>query len=201
MRDRVEEHLDRGSTAVRANATPEGDIQGQFVPHIVNQNRPEVIGRLDSTVDRIDVVIERHPGPDQRQSSRRAVAIERGNGMEHVQDKLDELMPKNDAQRQALAQSQQIMNDLSQTRWLLFEEAQTPLPVPLLVILIFWLILLFVSFGLFAPRNLMALFVLFVVACSLSAAIFLILELNQPFDGFMKVSNAPLRNAMLYIGQ
>jgi hypothetical protein len=93
------------------------------------------------------------------------------------------------------------VNDLSQTRWLLVEEAQSQLPVPFLVILIFWLILLFVSFGLFAPRNSMALTVLFLVACSLSAAIFLVLELNQPMEGLMKVSNAPLRNAMQHMGQ
>ncbi|HUA65241.1 MAG TPA: hypothetical protein VME24_05295 [Alphaproteobacteria bacterium] len=128
-------------------------------------------------------------------------AIERGNGIELIQDKLLELTPKNEAQRQALAQAQQIVNDLSQTRWLLVEEAQSRLPVPFLLILIFWLTLLFVSFGLFAPRNLTALTVLFVVACSLSAAIFLVLELNQPLGGFMKVSNAPLLNAMQQMGQ
>jgi hypothetical protein len=128
-------------------------------------------------------------------------AFEHGNAMELVQNKLDELTPKNDLQRQALAQSQQIVYDLSQTRWLLVEEVQSRLPVPLLLILIFWLILLFASFGLFAPRNLMAHAVLFIGACALSAAIFLVLELNQPLDGLMKVSNAPLRNAMQYMDQ
>lgn len=127
--------------------------------------------------------------------------LERVNGMELVQDKLDELMPKNEAQRQALTQSQQMVYDVSQTRWLVVEEAQTQLPVPFLLILVFWLVLLFVSFGLFAPRNLMAHAVLFVVACSLSTAIFLVLELNQPLDGLMKVSDAPLVNAVQHMGE
>ncbi len=48
----------------------------------------------------------------------------------------------------------------------------------MLVILICWLTILFVSFGLFAPRNATVVTVLFVCACSMSAAIFLILELN-----------------------
>src|SRR5215510_8631449 len=52
-------------------------------------------------------------------------AFERGNGMDPVQDKLRELVPQTDAQRQILAQAQQIVNDLSQSRWLLLEEAQT----------------------------------------------------------------------------
>ncbi len=64
-----------------------------------------------------------------------------------------------------------MVNDLTQTRWLLVEEAQSQLPVPLLVIPVFWLFLLFISFGLFAPRNFMALMVLLTGACALSAAI------------------------------
>ena len=128
-------------------------------------------------------------------------AIERANGIELVQDKLRELTPQNDAQRQALAQAQQLANDLAQAKWLLTEQAQNQLPIPLLLILVFWLVLLFVSFGLFAPRNVMALTVLLVGACAISAAIFLVLELNQPLDGFIKVSSAPLQNAMKHLGQ
>lgn len=139
--------------------------------------------------------------PTEKTGMTALTAFGRSNGMELVQDKLGELAPKNETQRQALDQAQQIVNDLSQTRWLLLEEAQSQLPVTLLLILIFWLILLFVSFGLFAPRNLMALAVLFVGACALSAAIFLVLELNQPLDGVMKVSDAPLLSAMQHMGQ
>lgn len=128
-------------------------------------------------------------------------AFESANGTELVQDKLRELTPKNDAQRQCYDQAQQIVNDFGQTRWLLIEEAQTQLPLPLLLILIFWLTLLFVSFGLFAPRNITALTVLFVGACAISAAIFLVLELNRPLEGLVKVSNAPLRVALQHLGQ
>ena len=130
-------------------------------------------------------------------------SVERANGieLELIQDKLRELTPQNDAQRQALAQAQQIANDLSQIRWLSVEEAKNQLPVPLLLILVFWLVLLFVSFGLFAPRNSMALTVLFVGACAISAAIFLVLELNRPLDGLIRVSSAPMRYAMQHLGQ
>jgi len=128
-------------------------------------------------------------------------AVERANGMELVQDKLNELTPQNDTQRRALAQAQQIVGDLSQTRWLLIEQEQSPLPFPLLVILVFWLALLFLSFGLFAPSNITALTVLFLGSCAISAAIFLVLELDRPLEGFIKVSDAPLRNALQHINQ
>src|SRR5215471_10242056 len=120
-------------------------------------------------------------------------AFERANGMqvELVQDKLSELTPRNDAQRKALARAEQIVGDLSQTRWLLIEQEQSQLPLPLL----------FVSFGLFAPTNTTALTVLFVGACAISAATFLVLELSKPLEGFIQISSAPLRNALQHLNQ
>jgi hypothetical protein len=139
--------------------------------------------------------------PTEKTGMTALTGVDRANGMEVVQDKLDELSPHNEVQKQALAEAEQIVNDLSQTRWLLLEEAQTQLPVPLLLILIFWLVLLFVSFGMFAPRNLMAVMVLFIGACALSAAISLVIELNRPLDSFIKVSSAPLHSALQHMGQ
>ena len=139
--------------------------------------------------------------PTQKTGVPALTALERANGVELVQDKLRELAPQTDVQRQLLAQAQQITGDLTQTRWLLLEEAQTQLPASLLVILVFWLTLLFVSFGLFAPTNATALTVLGVGACAIAAAIFLVLELNQPLGGIIKISSAPLVNALQHLGQ
>jgi hypothetical protein len=118
-----------------------------------------------------------------------------------VRDQLRQLTPANDGQRQILAQAQQIVGDLGQSRWLLIEQAENQLPLSLLLILVFWLILLFVSFGLFAPANATTLTVLFVGACAVSAAILLVLELNQPLQGLIKVSDAPLVNALQHLSQ
>ena len=70
-----------------------------------------------------------------------------------------------------------------------------------LVILSFWLFVLFASFGLFAPRNTTVVAVLLISALSVSGAIFLILELDQPFHGLIQVSSAPLRNAFAHLGE
>jgi hypothetical protein len=128
-------------------------------------------------------------------------AVPSTNRVEAVQGLLRELTPQTEAQRQLLAQAQQVAGDMSQTRWLLMEEAQNELPLPLLVVLICWLTVLFVSFGLFSPRNATVISVLFVCACSVSAAVFLILEMNRPLDGFLKVSSAPLRNVLQHLGR
>jgi hypothetical protein len=128
-------------------------------------------------------------------------AFERATDKELFEDKLNKLKPQNDTQRRALAQAQQIVSELGQTRWFLIEQEQSSLPLPLLVILVFWLSLLFVSFGLFAPSNVTALTVLFLGACAVSAAIYLVIELDRPLEGFIKVSDAPLRNALQHLNQ
>jgi hypothetical protein len=43
--------------------------------------------------------------------------------------------------------------DLAQTRWLLFEQSGSSIPMPFLVLLVFWVTIIFLSFGLFAPRT------------------------------------------------
>jgi hypothetical protein len=127
--------------------------------------------------------------------------FEKQNGMEALQIKLRELTPANDIQRQLLLQAQQTTNELLQARWLVIEQAQNVLPMPFLVVLLFWLTMLHVSFGLFAPRNATVIIVLLICALSLSGAIFLILEMSRPLDGLIKVSSAPLLKALEHLGQ
>ena len=86
--------------------------------------------------------------------------------------------------------------DIGQARLLLFEQSGRSIPMPFLVLLIFWVSVIFMSFGLFAPHNATVVATLFLCALSVSGAIFLIMELDQPFSGVVKISSAPLRNAI-----
>lgn len=72
---------------------------------------------------------------------------------------------------------------------------------PFLVVLVFWLTVIFATFGLFAPRNATVFAVWFVCALSVSGAIFLILELDTPFEGLLQISSDPMRDALARIGQ
>ena len=116
-------------------------------------------------------------------------------------DELRELSPTTDFQKSRLAQAVQLSDDVLQTRLLVMEGEQTNLPATFIVILVFWLTGLFISFGLFAPSNGVVMTVLLICALSVSSAIFLILEMNRPLDGFIKASNAPLRKAVGLIGK
>jgi hypothetical protein len=139
--------------------------------------------------------------PEEKTAVPGLTTFERSQGMELVQAKLRELTPATDAQRQLLAQALQISNDLLQSRWLVIEQTTNALPTPFLVIVLFWLTMLHMSFGLFAPRNATVIIVLLVCALSVSGAIFLILEMNHPLTGFIRVSSAPMLKALEHLGQ
>ena len=81
------------------------------------------------------------------------------------------------------------------------EQRVNSVSVPLLVVLIFWLAIIFISFGLFAPRNVTVVVSLFVASFSVSGAIFLILEMYSPYAGLIRISSAPIRAALAQLGQ
>ena len=127
--------------------------------------------------------------------------FEKLNGMEALQVRLLELTPTNALQRQMFQQAQQTCTELRQSRWLVIEQTQGRLPMPFLVMLLFWLTALHMSFGLFAPRNTLVTAVLLLCAVSVAGAIFLILEMSRPLTGIIKVSAAPMLKALEHLGQ
>jgi len=116
-------------------------------------------------------------------------------------NKIQELTPQNDVQRSLQAEAVKISIDVGQARLLLFEQSGHSIPMPFLVLLIFWVTIIFLSFGLFAPRNATVVATLFLCALSVSGAIFLIMELDRPFGGLIQISSAPLLNAIANIGK
>ena len=110
---------------------------------------------------------------------------------------LERLSPNNDLQRSLQSRAVQAFTEGAQIRLQLFAQAGGSIPVPFLVILVFWLSAIFVSFTLFAQTNLVVMASLFVCALSFACAIFLVLELDNPFTGLMGISSAALRSALL----
>jgi|SRR5215813_9489395 len=120
---------------------------------------------------------------------------------EALLDKIQVLSPKDDRQRSLQAQALTLAVQIGQTRLLMFEQRSVPVPRLLLTMLIFWLIALFISFGLFAPPNLTVFAGLFVAAAAVCGAVFLILEMYYPYGGLIRVSDVPLRAALAQLGQ
>jgi hypothetical protein len=116
-------------------------------------------------------------------------------------DKIQELSPHNDSQRFLQSQALITAIKLGQTRSLMVAQETSSVPMPLLIVLVFWLTLLFMSFGLFVRPNVVVVVSLFASALAVCAAILLILEMYQPYGGFIQVSSAPLRAALTQLGQ
>lgn len=110
------------------------------------------------------------------------------------------LEPRTAAQRVAQSRALEMAVDLSKTRVLMSEQSGSAISWPFLVVLVFWLVILFMGFGLFAPANPTVIASLLVGALSVAGAIFLILELDEPYVGLMRLSSAPLRIALAQIG-
>jgi hypothetical protein len=120
---------------------------------------------------------------------------------EGLYDSIEKLSSAGEEQRFIKSQAMNILMSLGQTHWLIMEQRVNAVPVPLLIVLVFWLSIIFTSFGLFAPRNITVVVSLLVSALSVSGAIFLILKMYSPYSGLIRVSTAPLREALTHLGQ
>ncbi len=116
-------------------------------------------------------------------------------------EKIQSLEPKTDAQRGWQAQALKMGTDIAQARWQLLAQRSSSVPTPFLVIMVAWLTLIMTSFSMFAPPNTTGFITLLICAAAVSSAIFLILELDRPFDGMIHVSSAPLHAARAQLGR
>jgi hypothetical protein len=128
-------------------------------------------------------------------------AIGQGPGFEAIQRQLLALSPQNDAQTRLRSTALQLSGEIMEARWLLAEQTGSGIQWPFLAILISWLAVIFASFGLFAPRNGSVLIALSISALSVSGAIYLIVEMDQPYGGFIQISSAPLVAVLDQLGR
>ena len=124
-----------------------------------------------------------------------------GVDAKRLHDGIHTLSPRDEIQRSIQGQAMKVLGDLGHRRWLLFAESGSAVPMPFLIVLIFWLAIIFASFGLFAPVNATVIATFVVCALSVSGAVFLILELDRSFVGLLQISDAPLREAFAHLGE
>ena len=115
---------------------------------------------------------------------------------EELQDRLAAIEGHSAQQRWMLSQAQALTSDMADVRWLLIEQDVLGIPVPVLLLVLFSVCVLFMSFGLFAPSNATVSVVLFLSALAVAGAIQTILDLSRPFEGIVRVSDQPLRHAL-----
>ena len=188
-----------------ASANNSYDAQSGHIQHLaadiilldqlLAQYGPEAKSAREQLRQAVDPVVKRIWRESQSGSARQSTVKVAGAGQDMAGIILH-LTPQDDAQRIIKDRAVQTTTDLAQTRFLLFEQSAGSLPLPFLVVLVFWLAVIFASFGLFARPNPILISALIVRAVSVSGALFLVLELSQPFTGLMQISSAPLRSAL-----
>ena len=113
---------------------------------------------------------------------------------------VQQLSADNDVQRSLKAQALSQLTDLAQLRFLLMAQSVPSISTPMLIILVSWLVIIFFGFTVVAPPNATTVLALVVSAFAVSGAIFLILELDQPFGGMIHISSEPMLNALQQLG-
>jgi hypothetical protein len=120
---------------------------------------------------------------------------------EDLYDEVEALSPKDDRQRAIQSQASSLLLSVGEVRWLMVEETRVRVNSSVIIVLDLWMTCIFVSWGLYSPRNGTALTALFVSAFCVSMAILLIVELYTPYTGLLRISSGPLRFAYTTLAQ
>jgi hypothetical protein len=139
-----------------------------------------------------------HEGGLKAEAAGAAVATD---AIESFQGTLLGLRPATETQRAIHARATAIGYELAAIRWLVHVRSGSSIPLVFLAVLVFWQTAMFAGLGLIASRNATNGAAIVVGAISLSAAIFLILELDTPYEGVIRISEAPLRLVLEQLGK
>lgn len=150
---------------------------------------------LRSTVEKKLAVLEPSGKLGHERSQRTFVSVE------DVQDKIRALAPETDGERWLKERALAVSGDIAQARWFLLDELDSTMPSPFVAIMVFWLMLIFFSYGLFTPRNVTVLAVLALCAVSLASSVYLVLEMDDSLEGPISISTDPLRKALDELGR
>jgi hypothetical protein len=120
---------------------------------------------------------------------------------EEIENQILRLSPQTDIQRWLKTEALKLTEEVLRARWRLLGSASGSVPRTFLIVVIFWLSMTFASFGLTAPRNATVVTVFVIAALSVAAAVFLIMELDGPFEGLIRISPEPFRQALVNLGQ
>jgi hypothetical protein len=121
-----------------------------------------------------------------------------GDLLDGVQKDVRMLRPADDYHRKLADAGAARIEQLIALRWKLIEEAKGSISYPFDRILVGWLLIIFLCFGLIAPRNALSLVTITLGALSIATAVLVILDLDTPFSGPIMVRSQPMRDALTY---
>ncbi len=124
---------------------------------------------------------------------RRRIAFVVSSTGERFYNAIENLKPANAEQTSLKSRIIQLTTEMGRTRLLVFTQGEDAIPIPFFIVLVFWLVVIFASFSLFAEPGPIVVASTLLFAISVSSALFLIVDLSHPFDGLMQISNHHLQ--------
>jgi len=116
--------------------------------------------------------------------------------LQRLEDALLALKPASARDQWWLSQAMLLAAKIGDSTWLLAQQVGQGTPKAFVALLVFWLALLFASFGLFAPPNLTSAVTLTLCALAVAGAVAMILELEQGFGSLVHISPEPMSQAL-----
>jgi hypothetical protein len=141
----------------------------------------------------------RHLPRSDSDASTESIAL--GAMLDQVGRMLRGFEPTQVAQQKLASDCLDLFQHLRQRRWQLIDDSYASISMPFYLVLVFWLAVVFASFGLSAPRNMLAYVMLGLGAVSIASAIFVIVDLDTPFVGVFSLSSEPLRHALAHLSR
>jgi len=105
---------------------------------------------------------------------------------------ISRLAPQDEAQRALKTEATTLMVQLAELRTLVRAQAVSSVSKPLLIALVIWLVVIFLGFSLLAPANATNTLALLAGAFSVACAVFIILDLDHPFAGVVRIPSEPM---------
>jgi hypothetical protein len=121
--------------------------------------------------------------------------------LESLPQSFSGLTPQTETQRAEVTRALQTAGDLEKTTWLQTAQESDHVQHPFVIVMMVWLFILFMSFGLFAPRNTLVVVALLVGALAIAGAVVLIVDMDSPFEGLIVVSPEPMQEALAKMGE
>ena len=138
----------------------------------------------------------RNVWPKNRELSSELEINKAGTMLEHTREDIRALRPIDDGQKWLLGQALDVSTSLLRQRWQLIEQSGPSIHSVVLEILVCWIVAIFISFGLNAPRNGTVVAGFLICSIAIGGSIFLILELDNPLSGILRISSWPVENVL-----
>ena len=165
-----------------------------LLDHLLRDYGPDAAGSRAALKAYVEEAIAHPAQTDQLEYSKADTA---GRALDRVGSAIETLRPADAFHEHLLTETRSDYHDVVRQRWIIVEQSEGMVPNAIVGMLIAWLTLIFASYGYRAPKNAVVTTMLVTAAMLISASLYLVLDMNIPFSGPIRVSYQPYHRALM----